>query len=75
MPQATRIHHVTLMVDDLQAAAHFYHRELGLEYLPVSGLDYPGAFFRINPAQELHLAEFPDLPPRPVVKNAEFPKA
>jgi catechol 2,3-dioxygenase-like lactoylglutathione lyase family enzyme len=56
------LHHVTLIVNDLQAAATFYHRELGLEIIDVPGLDYPAAFFRINELQELHLAEFPDVP-------------
>ena len=58
-----RLHHVTLLCDDLQTCAAFYHREFGLEYVPKPGLDYPAAFFRINEIQELHLAEMPDEAP------------
>ena len=59
----SRIHHVTLMVDDLTAARYFYLREFGFTERRVEGLDYPGAFLRINDAQELHLAQIPDREP------------
>jgi len=59
----TRLHHVTLMCDDLQSTAAFYHRELGLQPLDKGMLDYPGCFLRINADQELHLAEMEDGSP------------
>ena len=55
-----RLHHVTLLVPDLTAAAAFYEREFGLERIPKEGLDYPGAFYHLNDHQQLHLAELPD---------------
>ena len=59
----SRIHHVTLMVGDLAVARDFYLREFGFTERHVDGLDYPGAFLRINNHQELHLAELPDGAP------------
>ena len=59
----SRIHHVTLMVNDLAAARAFYVREFGFTERKVEGLDYPGAFLIINDGQELHLAELPDGEP------------
>lgn len=55
-----RLHHVTLLVDDLTSAQDFYVRELGLSVIHKAGLDYPGLFLRINDRQELHLAALPD---------------
>ena len=62
-PSPMRIHHVTLIVSDLPPAAAFYRDELGFEPIEKEGLDYPGAFFRVNAEQQLHLAELPDVPP------------
>lgn len=58
-----QLHHVTLMVDDLQAAGDFYVKTLGLELLPAGDIDYPGAFLGINDGQQLHLAELRDQSP------------
>ena len=58
----TRIHHVTLIVDDLAAARDFYLREFGFTERGGDDLDYPGAFLIINERQQLHLAELPDTP-------------
>ena len=58
-----RIHHVTLIVNDLQAAGDFYVKRLGLHVRDPGPIDYPGAFLVINDEQELHLAEFADKPP------------
>lgn len=57
------IHHVTLLVDDIEASTNFYLKYFGFERIKVEGLDYPGSFLRINETQELHLAELPDQPP------------
>ena len=58
-----QINHVTLIVNDLEAARAFYENELGLEPLPVFNFDYPTQFYRINQTQQLHLTEWPDDPP------------
>ena len=51
------LHHITLIVTNLTEAEDFYTTHFKLERINVSGLDYPGAFFRLNDQQELHLAE------------------
>ena len=58
-----RIHHVTLLVDDLAACRSFYQSYFGMAERNVPGLDYPGAFLTLNDRQELHLAQLPDTPP------------
>jgi catechol 2,3-dioxygenase-like lactoylglutathione lyase family enzyme len=35
------IHHVALIVDDLEKARHFYTEILGLQELPALAFDYP----------------------------------
>ncbi len=57
------LHHITLIVTNLTEAEDFYTTHFKLERINVSGLDYPGAFFRLNDQQELHLAELPDKAP------------
>lgn len=47
----TRIHHVTLIVEDLKSSRDFYVREFGFREREVDGLDYPGAFLIINDQQ------------------------
>ena len=54
------IHHVTLIVDDLDKACDFYTNVLGLEELPTFNLDFPAQFYRINQAQQLHVSEWPE---------------
>ncbi len=60
MAKATKINHVTLIVDQLETAAEFYEKELGLEVIPAFLFDYPTAFFKINEDQQLHLSEWED---------------
>lgn len=55
------IHHVALIVDDLNAARDFYTDFLGLEELPAFAFDYPVQFYQINEAQQLHLTEWKDV--------------
>lgn len=57
------LHHITLIVTNLAEAEAFYAEHFKLKRITVSGLDYPGAFFRLNDHQELHLAELPDKAP------------
>src|SRR5579859_4887899 len=54
------IHHVTLIVDNLERARAFYTGVLGLEELPSFNFDYPTQFYRVNETQQLHLSEWPD---------------
>ncbi len=61
MAKITRINHVTLIVDQLETAAEFYEKELGLEAIPAFVFDYPTAFFKINEDQQLHLTEWKDV--------------
>lgn len=60
MAKVTQINHVTLIVDQLESAAEFYEKELGLEVIPAFLFDYPTAFFKINESQQLHLTEWED---------------
>jgi catechol 2,3-dioxygenase-like lactoylglutathione lyase family enzyme len=62
VPKVTLINHVSLIVDDLEAAAAFYEKELGLEPLPAYKFDYPAAFFKVNETQQLHVTEWEDTP-------------
>lgn len=54
------IHHVALIVSDLEKARDFYTNFLGLEELPAFAFDYPVQFYQINESQQLHLTEWKD---------------
>lgn len=60
MAKITNLNHVTLVVNQLEAAAEFYEKEMGLEVIPAFVFDYPTAFFKINDKQQLHLTEWED---------------
>ena len=60
MAKITKINHVTLVVNQLEPAAEFYEKEMGLEVIPAFVFDYPTAFFKINDTQQLHLTEWED---------------
>ena len=60
MAKITKINHVTLVVNQLEPAAEFYEKEMGLEVIPAFVFDYPTAFFKINDTQQLHLTEGED---------------
>ena len=60
MAKITEINHVTLIVDQLETAAEFYEKELGLEVIGAFLFDYPTAFFKITDTQQLHLSEWED---------------
>jgi catechol 2,3-dioxygenase-like lactoylglutathione lyase family enzyme len=53
MPRATRVHHVTVVVTDLEKAAAFYGGLLGLPRLPRPQTS-PGLFFQAGEVQ-LHI--------------------
>jgi len=63
MPEAIRIHHVSLIVSDTERSSAFYHGLLGLipdEHRP--DLGYPGAWLWVDD-QQIHLLELPNPDP------------
>ena len=55
------VHHVSLNVDDLAAADHFYTAVLGFEPIARPDLGFPGSWLQAGP-QEIHLLEFGAVP-------------
>ena len=53
--QIKTLDHVALHVADLQTSETFYRDVLRLEQMPRPDFDFPGAWFRLGAAQELHL--------------------
>ncbi len=49
------LNHVALHVQDIDVSAAFYRDKIGLPDMPRPGFTFPGAWFRIGTAQELHL--------------------
>ena len=49
------LNHVALHVKDINASASFYREKIGLLGMPRPDFSFPGAWFRIGSAQELHL--------------------
>ena len=49
------LNHVALLVADLEASREFYGSALGFEEIARPAFDFPGAWYRIGEAQELHL--------------------
>lgn len=56
-----QIHHVTVIVDDLDKACDFYEQVLGLEPVNMVPLDFPAQFYKIGERQQLHVTEWPDV--------------
>jgi len=56
-----QIHHVTIIVDDLDRACDFYEQVLGLEPVNMVPLDFPAQFYKIGERQQLHVTEWPDV--------------
>jgi catechol 2,3-dioxygenase-like lactoylglutathione lyase family enzyme len=63
MTAANRIHHVNLMVDDLDAADAFYGGFLGLERAATPDLGFPASFYTVNEHQQLHVNQLGDVHP------------
>lgn len=53
-----RLHHVAVVVTDLEAARDFYGRILGLREVPRPAFDFPGAWYDLGGGQ-LHLIVHP----------------
>jgi glyoxylase I family protein len=53
------VHHVSVCVSDLGRARQFYGEVLALRELPRPDLGFPGAWYAVGDAQELHLIVHP----------------
>ena len=53
------LHHVSVCVTDLAKAKHFYGDVLALREVPRPDLGFPGAWYAVGAAQELHLIVHP----------------
>lgn len=53
--QIAQLHHVTLTVSDLERSRRFYREVLGLAEIPRPNFPFPGAWFDVSGAQQLHL--------------------
>jgi glyoxylase I family protein len=54
------IHHVSLIIENVQRSVDFYQGLLGLERAERPDLGFPGVWFKIGERQ-LHLLQLPDL--------------
>jgi lactoylglutathione lyase len=55
-----QIHHVTIIVNDLEAACDFYEQVLGLKRVNMIPLDFPAQFYHVGESQQLHVTEWED---------------
>jgi glyoxylase I family protein len=53
------VHHVSVCVSDLDRAKHFYSDIIGLREKARPDLGFPGAWYAVGEAQELHLIVHP----------------
>lgn len=60
MVKVKHIHHMNLVVDDLEKAGEFYGRILGLRQIKRPNIEPPGLWFGYE-ANELHISLNPDL--------------
>jgi catechol 2,3-dioxygenase-like lactoylglutathione lyase family enzyme len=68
---ATRLHHVSLPVKEIERSRRFYGELLGLEEIPRPDFPFPGAWYRLGPC-EVHLIQPPpkaDVGTRPSRTN------
>jgi len=49
------LNHAAIRVSDLEKSCQFYREVLRLEQIPRPAFDFPGAWFRLGAAQELHI--------------------
>jgi len=55
-----RLHHVAVIVDDLDRSAVFYEKMLGLKRDERPDLGFPGLFYSLGGGQQLHLMQIDD---------------
>jgi len=53
--KVVELNHVALFVSSIDVSTRFYSDMLGLPPIPRPAFSFPGAWFRIGTAQELHL--------------------
>lgn len=57
------LHHVNILVDDLDLAVKFYRDDLGLELDETPDQDFPTQFFKLAGGGQIHLNEYADERP------------
>ena len=55
-----RLHHVAIIVSDLERSALFYEQVIGLERDVRPDLGFPGLFYGLGGGQQLHLMQIDD---------------
>lgn len=60
----THVHHINLLVDDLDAAVEFYETILGFPKCPTPEFDFPAQFVAIGAEQEIHINQLDDVKPQ-----------
>lgn len=63
-PIVLALHHVSLLVSDIDRARRFYEDVLALMPLDRPDLGFPGAWLALGEGQQLHLMELPDPDPK-----------
>lgn len=58
MIEFVKLHHVSLVIKDLETSKRFYSDVLGLRQLPRPGFKFPGAWYALGDRQ-LHLIQEP----------------
>lgn len=55
-----QLHHVAIIVSDMERSARFYEGGLGLVRDPRPDLGFPGIFYALGGGQQLHLMQIDD---------------
>jgi len=55
-----QLHHVAIIVSDMERSARFYEGVLGLVREPRPDLGFPGIFYALGGGQQLHLMQIDD---------------
>lgn len=57
MIQYEEIHHVALLVKDVQKSKEFYEGILGFKMIKRPNFNFPGEWYAVNQTQQIHLIE------------------
>ncbi len=60
--ETRELNHVAIHVENVERSCEFYERVLELKPIPRPAFDFPGAWYRLGAAQELHLIGERDQP-------------